>query len=60
MLRELTVYVSPYSPTTYVFLALVALASCFISDPDLSHRLTWLLLVLFTVLALGPDGETQD
>jgi hypothetical protein len=60
LLRELATHLSPFSPITYVFLALVALAACFVSDPDMSHRLTWLLLVLFAVLALCPDREVED
>jgi hypothetical protein len=42
------------------FLALLAIAICFISIRDMSTKTSWLLGVGFAVLALGPDSELED
>jgi hypothetical protein len=42
------------------FLALLAIAICFISIRDMSAKTSWLLGVGFAVLALGPDSELED
>lgn len=51
---------SPYSPLTYVFLALIAISICFMYFPDMSPETSWLLLVLFSVLALSPGAEVEE
>ena len=59
-LQGLTTLLSPYSPVTYVFLALMTISIFIISMPDISDESTWLMLVLFTVLALIPDAEKEE
>ncbi len=60
VLHEIAMYLNPRSPLTFVFLALAALAASLVYTQDMSQGLTWLLLVLFTVLALCPDREGED
>jgi hypothetical protein len=47
--------VSDHWPTAYVFLALIAIAVSFLSVADMSADTRWLLLVVFSTLALIPD-----
>jgi hypothetical protein len=43
-----------------VFLALLGISLYFIFVPDISPELTWLLLVLFSVLASTPVAEQEE
>ena len=47
--------VSDHWPTAYVFLALIAIAVSFLYVVDMSTDTRWLLLVVFSTLALIPD-----
>lgn len=59
-LGDLWQFLCPYSPLTYVFLALLAISIYFIFVPDVSSELSWLLLLLFSVLALSPGVELEE
>jgi hypothetical protein len=51
---------APCSPTTYVFLLLLAIVITFIAKPDIDHDISWILLLLFAVLALAPDTAKEE
>jgi len=50
---------SPLSLTTYVFLTLLTIVICFIVIPDIATEWAYPLLVIFTILAIGPDREGE-
>jgi hypothetical protein len=43
-----------------VFLLLLAIVITFIARPDIDHDISWILLLLFAVLALAPDTEKEE
>ena len=59
-LGDLRQLLSVCSPLTYVFLALLAISIYFIFVPEMSPEFSWLLLVLFAVLALSPGAELEE
>ena len=59
-LHDLATLLCPCSPATFVFPALIAIAAYFMSVPDMGQERSWLLLVLFAVLALIPDTEPDE
>ena len=51
---------SPCSPYAFVFFALLAIAVCFMTIPDIDANVSWFLLVLFTMLASTPDKDEEE
>jgi hypothetical protein len=58
--RSIVWLFSPCSPTTYVFLLLLTIVVCVITLPDLNVELCWLLVILFSVIALSQDSEREE
>lgn len=50
----------PCSPLTYMFLTLLAISLYFMFTPGLSTETSWILLVLFAVVALSPGAELEE
>ena len=58
--HALSDFLSPCSPTTYVFLSLLAIVICFITIPDIGTDLAWPLVIVFAILAMSPDRVVEE